>query len=106
MSDSKSWWESYGSPGLQHALGAMLIQALTAVIGAWGYGVDIFQPALWVAGAGIGSAFFVGREYHTCQVEFGTWLVFPRRIQARTPFDVLTAVVPAALVAAALTIFS
>lgn len=91
------------APGLQHAAGAVLLQALFALVGARIQGVSILAPHI-VAWAGVGSImFFVGREWLSCERKFGTRLgVIPRGVEPRTWRDVAWAVLPVAALAVAL----
>lgn len=81
--------------GGYHALGALAWQAASAALLAWVDGTSIFMPAHWWWGALIGGWFFTAREVWQCRAK-GVWW------QNRTPFDVLTAVVPVLIVAIAM----
>lgn len=86
----KTLWQSYGLPGLQHAIGALLIQ-LACIYSGFG--------SAW-HGAALGVAFFAGREHVTCCKAFGTWLgLVPKRLQGRTAWDLGTAALPVTLLA-------
>ena len=83
------WQRSYGIPGAQHAAGALAIQCTAAWLLA-----AASVPGFWWWGAALGGGFFTAREVRTC------WPL--GRMQNRTPWDVLTAVLPVLAVAIAM----
>ncbi len=86
------WQRSYGIPGAQHAAGALAIQCTAAWLLS-----AASVPGFWWAGAALGGGFFTAREFWQMRREAP-----PVWWQNRTPWDVLTAVLPVLAVALAM----